>query len=105
MRTILLNVGCPFLGHVGVRENGRYWTFRFTGAAINTLVGVNVVLVLTLIYAINGTNFDAACVFGPNTRLGDDVRHKPTSLAFLVAAQTARYPEGTQGVGLQVSRR
>src|SRR5687767_7832725 len=69
MRAILFNVARPFLRNVGVGENCGDRALRLTGTTIDALVGVDVVLILTLIYAINGTNFDAARVFCPNARL------------------------------------
>ena len=79
MRAILFNVVRPFLRHVGIRKNRSYRAFRLARTTINALIRMDVVLILPFVYAVNGTDLDAARVFRPDTRLGNYVWHKPTS--------------------------
>src|SRR5690606_41741267 len=87
---VLRDVLGPLRGHVRVREDGGHRAFRLARAAVDALVRVDVVLVLTLIYAVHRANLDAARILGPDARLGDDVRHSavpPTSLRKEVSAR------------------
>ena len=49
-------------------------------AAIDALVRVNVELVVTLVNAFDGANFDAGGIFGSDAGLSDDVCHVGSSL-------------------------
>ena len=65
----------PFGRHIRVRKDGLDRTLRLTRAAIDALVRVDVVLILTLVDAVDGTNFYAARVLRVDAGLNDDVRH------------------------------
>jgi len=50
-------------------------TFRLASTAVDALVRIDVVLVLALIDAVDGTNSDARRVLGSDARLCNDVGH------------------------------
>ncbi len=72
---VLGGVAGPLLRHGILGKDGGYWTFWLAGATIDALVRVDVVLVFTLIDAVNGANLDARRVLGSNAGLGNNVWH------------------------------
>src|SRR5690606_30074116 len=72
---VLLDVLAPLGRYVGIREDRLDRTLRLTGSAIDTFVGVYVVLVFRLVDAVHGADFDAARVLDGNAGFGNDVRH------------------------------
>ncbi len=70
----------PPLGQVFFREDGRDGAGRYTGSTVDTLIGVDVELIASIVNALHWTNFLTASVFNPNTGLGYDVRHFPSPL-------------------------
>ena len=72
---ILRHVAGPLTWYVGIGKNRLDRALRLAGAAIDTLVRVDVVLILTLVNAVDGANFDATCVLRVDAGLNDDVGH------------------------------
>jgi hypothetical protein len=70
-----LYVVFPLLGNLGLREDRSDRTDRHAGIAVDTLLGMDEELVLVLIEARDRANLHAGAIFGPDTRLGDDVGH------------------------------
>src|SRR5690606_19211128 len=75
VRPVLLNVVGPLRGDVRIREDRGDGALRLAGAAIDTLVRVDVVLILALVDAVDRADLDAARVLGADAGLGDDVGH------------------------------
>ena len=73
VNAVLFDVGGPLGRHVGVREDGGDGTLGLTCAAVDALVGMDVVLVFTLVYAVDRTHLNAARDLRPDARLGDAV--------------------------------
>jgi hypothetical protein len=65
----------PFFGHVFFRENSTHRTSRHARTAIDTLVGMNVKLVVRFVNAFNGTYVHAGFVLGADARFANDVWH------------------------------
>ena len=71
----LLHVDGPLTWYVGIGNNRVIRILRLAGAAIDSLGRVDVVLILTLVNAVDGANFDATCVLCVDAGLNDDVGH------------------------------
>src|SRR6476469_4761185 len=65
----------PLLGDAVVRKDGLDRAGRLACLAVDALVGMDVVLVLALVDAVDGAHFDAGLVPHPDARLGNDERH------------------------------
>jgi hypothetical protein len=74
-----LDVGCgvllPLLGNVVFVVDRFNRADRFAGAAINTLIGLDVEHAVALVDAVNWALFDAGLVLKVDARLRDDVGH------------------------------
>src|SRR5690606_27894657 len=70
---VLLDVVRPLGRDIGVREDRSDGALGLAGAAVDALVRMDVVLVLALIDAVDGTDLDAARVLRPDARLGDHI--------------------------------
>jgi hypothetical protein len=65
----------PFPRHFVIRENRIYRAFGHAGTAIDTLIGMYIILIRTLVDAIDRANIDASRVLNVNARLGNDIGH------------------------------
>ncbi len=65
----------PFIRNVILVENGFYRALRYTGLAIDALVGVNVQHGLTLVKTFDGTNNNTICIAATIAGLGNYVSH------------------------------
>jgi hypothetical protein len=72
---VFLDEVLPFVGHLNILKDGLYRAFWHAGAAVNTLIGVNKVLLGTLIDAVYGADLDTGSVFDVDTWFADDVWH------------------------------
>ncbi len=84
MSLVFLCVLFPLHGHIRIRENRLNGTLRLTCAAVDTLVGMNVELVLTFIDAIDRANLDATRVVLIDAGLSNNVCHSFTRLSCLI---------------------
>ncbi len=67
---------CLLIGwHVFFWKDSAYRTGRYARSAVDALVWMNVKLVVTLVNALDGTDFDAGGIFGSNAGLCDDECH------------------------------
>jgi len=73
---ILLDVALPLLWYGVIGEDGLDRAFWFARATINAFVGVDVILVVTLINAIHRTDRHARGVFRADARLSNNVWHR-----------------------------
>src|SRR3954462_2929757 len=87
MCAVLLDVAGPLCRHVRVRENRLDGTPGLTRTAVDAFIGVDVVLMVRLVDAVHGADLDAARVFGPDARPGDDVGHSCVSVGCVKAGQ------------------
>jgi hypothetical protein len=71
----------PLLRHGVARINGLNRALRLTRPALNTLIGVDVILIVRFVNAINGADLDARSIFRTNTRFTDDVGHTSAFLS------------------------
>src|SRR5690606_2175919 len=78
-RSILFDVVRPLRRNVGIGKDGLDWALWLAGAAVDALVGVDVVLIVRLVDTIDRADLDAAGVLGADTRFGDHVRHISSS--------------------------
>jgi hypothetical protein len=76
---VLLYVGEPSHGDVGVRKDGGYRTFRYARTTPSAFRWVYDQLVFHLIDAVDRANLDAGVIDNANTRLGNDISHENTS--------------------------
>src|SRR5712691_3928590 len=60
---VLRDIGLPLRWRVFLREDRRHRALRLARAAVDALVGVDVELVLALVYAVHRTNVHAGSVF------------------------------------------
>jgi hypothetical protein len=73
----------PLVWHCALFKNGCHGAGRFAGSAIDTLVRVNIQLVMLFVIvfagggmdAINGTHIHTGAIFDTDTRLGNHVGH------------------------------
>jgi len=66
----------PLLRHVFFGENGADRASGHASTAVDTLVGVNIELVVRFVDAFNGTDVHAGFVLGADARFGNDVWHE-----------------------------
>src|SRR5262245_16167372 len=72
---VLVDERVPLLGQRAVREDRHHRAGRFARLTVDALVGVDVVLVLALVDAVDRADLDARLVLHPDAGLGDDERH------------------------------
>src|SRR5262245_17986488 len=72
---VLGDEAVPLLGQRVVREDGLHGTRGLARLAVDALVRVDVVLVLTLVDAVDRAHLDAGLVLNADARLRDDERH------------------------------
>ncbi len=72
---VLRDVAGPLRGNFRVRENRRDRTLRLARPAIDALVRVDVELILALVDAVNGANFNSARIICTDAGLSNDVSH------------------------------
>ena len=89
MNLVFLYIIFPLHGHICVRENRLNGTLRLTCTTINTLIGMNVELVLALIDTVDWTNFNTTRVVRIDTGLGDNIGHGFTRLSRFIPVTTA----------------
>lgn len=65
----------PLAGDIRVGEDRLNRALGLAGSAIDALVRVDVVLILTLVNAVDGAHFDAARILCVDAGLNDDVGH------------------------------
>lgn len=80
MGLVLLGVAFPFHRHVCIRENRLNRTLRLARPAVDTLVGMNVELVLAFIYAIDRADLYATRIVRADTGFSNNVCHSFTRL-------------------------
>ena len=73
---VLLRVALPLIGHGALMENGVDGAFGFACAALDALIGVDVVHVRRLVNARDRADIHAAGVFLADARLNDHVGHR-----------------------------
>jgi len=98
-----LNVRVPFLRQIIQRENGRHWTDRYTGAAINALGGIDVQLrhfiesraaivigsTLRRMDTIHRAHVHTGSIFGSDTGFSDDVGQRSPPCMDRISLQKA----------------
>src|SRR5262245_40794075 len=72
---VLLDERQPLLGHAVVGEDRLDRAGGLAGLAVDALVGVDVIHVLALVDAVDGTHLDARLVLDADTGFGDDEGH------------------------------
>jgi hypothetical protein len=72
---VLLDVTGPLRRHISVGKDGLHRALGFTGTTVDALFGVDVVLVLPFVDAIDRANLHATGVLGFEAGFGDDVGH------------------------------
>ena len=72
---VLLSVGGPLARHVGVWEDCLNWTLGFTRSTVDAFVRMDIKLILTLVDAVDRTDFNATRVLSLDAWFGDDVGH------------------------------
>jgi len=89
MNLVFLYIIFPLHRHICVRENRLNRTLRLTCTAIDTLIGMDVELVLAFIDTVDWANLNTTRVVRIDTGLGDDIGHGFTRLSRLIPATTA----------------
>src|SRR5437773_9782712 len=79
---VLVDEVLPLLRHAVVGEVRLNRTRRLASLAVDALIGMDIVLVLALVNAVDWAHFDAGLVLHPNAGFRDDERHEslPTTL-------------------------
>jgi len=72
---VLLGVGGPLARHVRVWKDCLNWTLRLTCSTVDAFVRMDIKLILTLVDAVDGTDFNATRVLSFDAGFGDDVGH------------------------------
>src|SRR5690606_36503877 len=72
---VLGDIGDQVLRHVLFRIDGAQRALGLARPAVDALVGVDVELVVALIYAVHRADVDTGAILDANAGLGDDVRH------------------------------
>ena len=89
MNLVFLYIIFTLHGHICVRENRLNGTLRLTCTTIDTLIGMNVELVLALIDTVDWTNFNTTRVVRIDTWLSDNVGHGFTRLSYFIPVMRA----------------
>lgn len=77
---ILVDVGLQRCRHIFFGEDRSYRALRFTGSTIDALIGVDVELIFSFVYAVNWTDVDARSVLDTYAGFSDDVWHLESGL-------------------------
>ena len=72
---VQLNKRSPLIGHIFFGKNGPNRTSVGAGFAVDTLIGVNVEHLLSLMKTVTGTNLDAFAMLATEAWLGNHMSH------------------------------
>src|SRR5262245_57919091 len=74
-RAVLRGIALPLLGHRVVGEDRLDRALRLARPAVNALVGVDVILVIALVDAVDWADGNTRGILGTDTRLRDNIGH------------------------------